>query len=469
MDVILPTANVAEALNHPLVVALLEESSDGALVIDATDRRILAMNATARTLLGYRADEPLGCQCKAMMNSPACTLSCPLTALLSGRGRARLPLYYRGRDGASMLHAETRMLLLRAPDGTPLAGVELFRDVREQRRLESALGERRGLHGIVGAAPCMQELYALVEQIAPYDLPVLLTGESGTGKERFADAIVHLSERAARPHIKVNCAALTPSLVESELFGHKRGAFTGANHDRAGMFEEAYGGTLFLDEVGELPLPVQAKLLRVLQEGELTRVGEDRPRRVDVRLIAATNRDLRVEIEAGRFREDLFYRIAGVTLSLPPLRARREDIPLLAAHILRGLAQDTRRHQRERPVGPLSEEAMARLLTHPFRGNVRELVNVLRLAWIRTPGGRSIEVEALGLDDAGAHEAWGREPTLPPLRTLAALEAEAVRAAMAAHGGNMAAAARSLGIDRSTLWRKWGQLAARREPGTPRD
>ncbi len=460
----LPSTDVQAALDHPLVAALLSSTTDGALVIDAHDRRILAMNPVARDALGYAENEPVGCQCKAMMNSPACSRSCPLTALMSGRGAPPQDLYYRGRDGREMLHARTRMLLLTDPNDVPLAGVELFADLREQRRLERTLAARQGLHGIVGGAPAMQALYGLVEQVAPYDVPVLIVGESGTGKERFADAVQHLSARVDGPFVKRNCAALSPTLAESELFGHRRGAFTGAVQDRRGAFEEADGGTLFLDEVGELPLELQAKLLRVLQEGEVTRVGEDRPRRVDVRVIAATNRDLPTAMADGDFREDLYYRLAGVTLRLPPLRDRLEDLPRLAEHLLGQLSRDDRRRSREkRPVG-ITDAALAELSRRPWRGNVRELVNVLRLAWIRTPGGEAIDVDALdGLGGMAApaprreESAGSRAGELPTL-SLAALEERAIRQAMASEDGNMSAAARALGIDRSTLWRKWKKL-----------
>jgi transcriptional regulator with PAS, ATPase and Fis domain len=436
---------------------LLDESSDGAVVIAADDRRILAMNPVARDVLGYSESEAIGCQCKKMLNSPACTISCPLTALLEGRKKDRaLQLYYRGADGSSMLHARTRMLLVRGPDGTPLAGIELFRDLRETRRLQRELGARKGLHGIVGSSPPMQALYGLVEQVAPYDLPVLITGESGTGKERFADAIQHLSERAAAPFIKLNCAALSPTLVESELFGHKRGAFTGASRDRSGVFEEADGGTLFLDEVGELALPIQAKLLRTLQEGEVTRVGEDRVLRVDVRVIAATNRDLPTEIAEGRFREDLYYRLAGVTLALPPLRERLEDVPALVDHLLGQLRGQERRRSKEKRVTGITPAAVRALSGQRWRGNVRELVNVLRLAWIRTPGGTAMGMDQLGLPSQE------RVPAVTPDLevSLAELEEQAIRAAMERHDGNMSAAARALGVDRSTLWRKWKRLQA---------
>jgi len=468
----LPSTDVQSALDHPLVAALLDSTTDGALVIDAHDRRILAMNPVARETLGYAADEPVGCQCKAMMNSPACSRSCPLTALMSGRGAPPQELYYRGKDGDAMLHARTRMLLLTGPDDVPLAGVELFADLREKRQLERRLGARRGLHGIVGGAPAMQALYGLVEQVAPYDVPVLIVGESGTGKERFADAVQHLSARVDGPFVKRNCAALSPTLAESELFGHRRGAFTGAVQDRRGAFEEADGGTLFLDEIGELPLELQAKLLRVLQEGEVTRVGEDRPRSIDVRVIAATNRDLPSAMAEGAFREDLYYRLAGVTLRLPPLRDRLEDLPLLVDHVLRQLARDDRRRSREKRPAGISDEALAELSRRSWRGNVRELVNVLRLAWIRTPGGAEIGVDALGgmgameaptgggaTGNAGGDAGAGVPgPADDEVLTLAALEERAIRGAMAHHDGNMSAAARALGIDRSTLWRKWKKL-----------
>jgi len=452
MDVTLPVADVEAALRHPLVEALLAHGSDGALVIDAGDRRILAMNDRARALLDYTPSEPAGCQCKRMMNSPACATACPLTVLLNGdRPGAELDLYYRGRDGDRVLHAHTRMLLLRGPDGTPLAGIELFRDLSEVRRLQKQLRERRSLHGIIGRSPAMQPLYDLVEQIAPYDLPVLITGESGVGKERFADALQHLSSRAAGPFVRINCAALTPTLVESELFGHRKGAFTGAVADRRGRFEEAHRGTLFLDEVGELAADVQAKLLRVLQEGEIQRLGEERTRSVDVRVLAATNRDLREEVAAGRFREDLYYRLVGVELAIPPLRERLDDLPLLVEHLLaRFDADEVQRGRAERAV-TLSEDGLAELAGRPWRGNVRELENVLRLAWIRTAGGATIGPLELGgappaRADGGA--------AVAPTGTLAEIEAAAIERALAAHGGNVSAAARSLGVDRTTLHRK---------------
>jgi two-component system response regulator HydG len=282
--------------------------------------------------------------------------------------------------------------------------------------------------------------------VAPYELPVLITGESGVGKERFADAIQTLSDRAQAPYVKVNCGALSPGLIESELFGHKKGAFTGATQDRKGRVEEATGGTLLLDEIGELPLSLQVKLLRTLQQGEVQRLGEDRPRQVDVRVIAATNRDIESDVANGHFREDLYYRLAGVRLHVPPLRERRLDIPLLAAHFLERFGEESARRGRPKRVGALLPEAEADLVAREWRGNVRELENVLRLAWIRVPPDASIDREAL----AGQ----GPPPREPTPVSLADAEDVAIRKAMERSGGNVAAAARLLGIDRTTLWRK---------------
>ena len=312
--------------------------------------------------------------------------------------------------------------------------------------MERALAERRGLHQVIGQSTAMQRLYDLVEQVAPHDLPVLITGESGVGKERFADAIQSLSDRSRGPYVKVNCGALSPGLLESELFGHKKGAFTGATQDRKGRVEEASGGTILLDEVGDLPQAAQVKLLRTLQQGEIQRVGEDRPRQVDVRVIAATNRDIEADVANGHFREDLYYRLAGLRLHVPPLRERRDDIPLLAAHFIERFTEEAARRGRPKLVGALTAEAAAELLGRSWRGNVRELENVLRLAWIRAAAGAPITPILL--------EGQGPAPKEAPPVSLADAEDVAIRKAMERSDGNVAAAARLLGIDRTTLWRK---------------
>ncbi len=254
----------------------------------------------------------------------------------------------------------------------------------ENRRLTEELGERDRLVDLVGSAPSMQRLFRRVEKLASTDATILLAGESGTGKELAARALHALSRRAEEPFVAVNCAAIPEGLLESEFFGVEKGAYTGADRSRAGNFEAAAGGSLFLDEVGELPVAIQPKLLRVLQEGRFTRVGGTRERASDARILAATNRDLATEVENGRFREDLYYRLNVVPLTMPPLRERREDVPTLVEHFA---ARAARRHGvRVEPFGGL---VMKRLLDHPWPGNVRELGNVVERLVLLAEDGRA--------------------------------------------------------------------------------
>lgn len=293
--------------------------------------------------------------------------------------------------------------------------------------------------GIITRNPDMLGLIALAERIADTPLSVIIEGESGTGKELFAQLIHRKSSRADHAFIAINCAALPENLLESELFGHARGAFTGAHKDRLGRFEMADTGTIFLDEIGELPLLVQSKLLRVLQSGEFERVGESITRRVDVRVIAATNRDLAAEIAKGAFREDLYYRLNGVKIKIPSLNDRKEDIPLLAQHFIEKYAAADR--------GPLhlSEEVLGVLLEHSWKGNVRELENVISRA-VFLARGEEISVQDL-LGDFRSYRSPG-----PPL-SLEAMEREHI-ARVLAESKSYEEAARKLDIDAATLWRK---------------
>ncbi len=256
---------------------------------------------------------------------------------------------------------------------------ERSRLLTENRDLREALNERTRIEGIVGESGHMQEVLSLVRRIAPSEATVLIRGESGTGKELIAQAIHHASPRASRPLIKLNCAALPETLLESELFGHEKGAFTGAYATRKGRFEVANGGSLFLDEIGDLPLHLQAKLLRVLQEKEFERVGSSRPIPVDVRILAATHRDLEKLIEEGQFREDLYYRLNVVTVVLPPLRERREDIPYLLNHLVKKFAE-----KNGKTIKGFTQEARDALLRYDYPGNVRELENLVERAIVIT-------------------------------------------------------------------------------------
>ncbi len=330
------------------------------------------------------------------------------------------------------------------------------RRLADAARLAAAPGEEDSFHALVGRSQAMRAVYRLLEKAAAVDATVLVLGETGTGKELAARAIHSLSARRERRFVPVNCGALPAELVESELFGHARGAFTGAAAAKPGLFHEAQGGTIFLDEVGELPLAAQVKLNRVLQEKEIRRVGETQASPVDVRAVAATHRDLRVEIAAGRFREDLFYRLNVFTLTLPPLRERAEDVPLLAAHFLEKHARAVRRELRG-----FTPEALALLAAHPWPGNVRELENVVERA-VAVAAGEVVDAADLPPDLAA-----GTTPAPPaPGAALAALPykdavagardrvtREYLVALLTEFGGNVTRAAERAGVERESLHR----------------
>ena len=308
----------------------------------------------------------------------------------------------------------------------------------ENRKLSDALGERERLVDLIGTAPAMQKLYRQIERLAPTDATVLLHGESGTGKELAARALHKLSRRADKPFVAVNCAAIPEGLVEAEFFGAERGAYTGANASRAGYFEQANGGTLFLDEIGELPLALQPKLLRALQEGRITRVGGRGEIALDVRVLAASNRELRREASEGRFREDLYYRLAVVTLTLPPLRERREDIPTLVEHFARRAAQ-----QHGLAATPFPKTVLRALMDRPWPGNVRELAHsVERLLLLGEDG----EPDAADLPDAA--RALDAAAFRLPAEGLDwdALERDLLQQALSAAQGNRTRAAKLLNL-----------------------
>jgi DNA-binding NtrC family response regulator len=307
---------------------------------------------------------------------------------------------------------------------------------------ENALLRKDGAPPLIAESPAMRPVLRLIERVGPSDANVLITGEHGTGKEVVARWLHAASPRAARPLVPVNAGGLSEGVFESEIFGHVKGAFTDARADRAGYFELADGGTLFLDEVGNLSPPQQAKLLRVLQTGELQRVGSSRSRQVDVRVLSATNANLGEAVAEGRFREDLLYRLNTVEIRLPPLRERREDIPVLAEHFLRRVAPSYRS-----PVKGFTPEAMRALLEHRWPGNVRELEHAIERAVLMAP-------EAwIGPGDLGLRRRDDAAPRLEDM-TLAEVERLLVRRALEQHGGNVSRAAQALGLSRGALYRR---------------
>ncbi|MFO0574767.1 MAG: sigma-54 dependent transcriptional regulator [Polyangia bacterium] len=325
------------------------------------------------------------------------------------------------------------------------------RRLLEENRATAARTGSRGRKGeIVGRSPAMLEVYKLVARVAASQSTVLVVGESGTGKELVARAIHSHSPRAQGAFVAVNCTALTESLLESELFGHQKGAFTGAVAQKRGLFEEAQGGTLFLDEIGDIHPKMQAQLLRVLQEGEIRRVGGSEPIRVDVRVVAATNRDLEEEVQKGRFREDLFFRINVVTIRLPPLRERRDDIPLLVEHFLGKYAR-----REGRPEVGVADEAMELLTRYGWPGNVRELENVVERALALSKSGVILPADLPAELRSGEQRPQPLSPhsLVDDRPTLAELEQRYINLILQQEGGNKKRAAEILGIDRRTLYR----------------
>ncbi len=309
---------------------------------------------------------------------------------------------------------------------------------KENQQLRSLLRSRQPKPLMIGRSAVMQEVFRLIERAGPSDMAILIQGESGTGKELVAQALHRCSRRADKPMVVINCAALPEALLESELFGHERGAFTGAISTKPGLFEVADGGTLFIDEIGELPGSLQAKLLRVLEDGSLRRIGSVKERRVDVRLLAATNRRLADEVRAGRFREDLYYRINVMSLELPPLRERREDIPLLVEHFLGGDWQ-------------IEPDALQSLIAYDWPGNVRQLINALERAKILADD-RVIRLRDLPREVSARLPLSDSVPAAS-VDNLAALERAKIIEVLERERGNKSRAARALGIDRRKLYR----------------
>ncbi|MCB9596078.1 MAG: sigma-54-dependent Fis family transcriptional regulator [Sandaracinaceae bacterium] len=335
---------------------------------------------------------------------------------------------------------------------------------REHRLLMERVEREYGFGALIGSGPAMRHVFDTIARVAETDLGVLVRGESGTGKELVAQAIHQRSSRRERPFVAVNCAAISRELVESELFGHEKGAFTGASAQRAGRFEAAHGGTIFLDEVGDMPLATQAKVLRVLQEQRFERVGGTRPLETDVRVIAATHRDLEAEVEAGNYREDLYYRLRVVEIRLPPLRERTEDLPALAERFLERIAERT-----GQPRSRLDEAATRALCAHAWPGNVRELEHAVQRAAVLTEGA-VIGVDALDLGRPRARTSWlpteGETFAETKRRLVTDFERAYFGAALTAHGGNISRAAETVGMARQSLQQKLRDLGLRDGEGS---
>ena len=424
---------------------ICDSISDGVFTVDE-EWRITTFNRAATEITGVPADEAIGQRCCDVFRSNICEEACALRETLrTGRPLINKMVY--------IVDAEDRRVpitvstgILRDSDGNAIGGVETFRDLSLVEELRKELQAKYSFVDIIGRSNAMHQLFNILPQIAESDSTVLIEGASGTGKELFAKAVHELSFRRDNPFVAVNCGALPDTLLESELFGYKAGAFTDARQDKPGRFSLANGGTILLDEIGDMSPALQVRLLRVLQEGIIEPLGAIEPIAVNVRVIAATNRNLAALVGDGGFREDLYYRVNVVRLVLPALSERREDIPLLIDHFVSKFNR-----LRGKDVAGVSEDVMATLMTHNFPGNVRELENIIEHAFVLCRGGL-IEMHHLPPPLRGPGET--STPTQWQGLSLADLEKIHIVDALRRHAGNRKAAARELGINPSTLYRK---------------
>jgi PAS domain S-box-containing protein len=423
---------------------ILDNLTEGIIAHDR-ERRILFFNRAAEAITGYSREDLLGKDCHQAFGGPFCGGRCSFQEGPPDQiHEPSYPINILTKEGEPR-RVEMNLTGMNDKTGSPVGVIAAFRDVTDLIGLKIRLGEVEGFAGIIGRDPKMLQIYQQIRDLSTNTYPVHITGQTGTGKELVAAAIHDESRRGGGPFVPVNCAALPEGLIESELFGHVKGAFTGAVRDKKGRFELAHGGTIFLDEVADLPKVVQAKLLRVLQEKRFEPVGAEKPITVDVRLISATNRDLKDEVAQGRFRDDLYYRINVVPLHLPPLRDRKTDIPLLLNHFLKAAEEE------EQETAGLSKEALALMMGYTWPGNVRELQSALRFALVKCKG-RIIEPDHLPME---LREWKGDRPLPGPRRKL---DAERVQAALTQSGGNRSKAARILGVGRATLYRFLAQF-----------
>ncbi len=428
------------------IETILDSINDGVFTVD-DGFTITSFNRAAETITGVSAADAVGKPCWEVFRADICEDDCALKrTIASSRAIVNRPVTILTASGRHV-PISVSTALLKDRKGEVIGGVETFRDLSLVMELRKEAERRYSFHDIISANDRMREIFALLPPVAESGSRVLLMGESGTGKELIARAIHELSPRAKGPMVSVNCGALPDTLLESELFGHVAGAFTDARRDRAGRIAAAEGGTLFLDEIGDVSPAMQVRLLRVLQEGTYEPLGSSRSLKSDVRVVAATNKDLWAEVQAGRFREDLYFRLNVVQIAIPPLRERVEDVPLLVDHFVTRLNR-----LRGRDVQGVSGEAMRLLSACDWPGNVRQLENAIEHAFILCREGLILpsHLPSFLLDENGEE----RERPANTGTELRDAEMAHIYAALERHGGNRSAAARELGIHKTTLWRK---------------
>jgi len=439
--------------------AILDSLIEGIVTLN-DEGTILGINRAACDMLEIARDEALRANCCELLGQKLCQHAASVReSIRRGTPVRDVQVEVQTNSGRQkVLSFQTN--LLRSTSEQARGLVVVFRDLTELVKLRADLTRRFRLENMVGKSKSMQEIFRLIEEVADSDATVLIQGESGTGKELVARAIHQLSPRREQPFVAVNCSAFAQGVLESELFGHVEGAFTGAQRSKRGRFEMASGGTIFLDEIGDIAPEIQVKLLRVLQERMIERVGDEAALRVDIRVISATHRPLAELVATGRFRQDLYYRLRVVPLELPPLRTRRDDLPLLAQHFVDRFRQET-----GRPIDAVHPDALTAMLDYPWPGNVRELENAIEYAFVKARGGligpEHLPPEILtppAVDTGATHAALPAPHRGPPAK----LEPDLLRETLTATNWNVAQAARRLGVSRTTLYKRLSELRLQR-------
>lgn len=429
--------------------AILESISDGVFTVDR-DWRVLSFNRAAELITGICREDAIGRRCSEVFRASMCATECALRHTMESGAAVVNKATFIINAAGKRVPISVSTALLRDEQGSVVGGAETFRDLSIIEELRTQVRGQFQVGNIVSRSTAMHRLLEIVPRIASSESTILLQGETGTGKELLARAIHELSGRRDGPFVAVNCGAIPDTLLESEIFGYKAGAFTGATKDKPGRFALARGGTLFLDEIGEVSQAFQVRLLRVLQEKQYEPLGATRTEDASVRVITATNRDLAAQVDSGTFRKDLYYRINVMTLVLPPLRKRREDIPLLIQHFVEGF--NAIQHKRVTGVSP---DVLGVLTAHDYPGNVRELQNIIEHAFVLIQEG---QIELSHLPDELVPNSAPRREGCKLTETMKAIEARTIREAIERNHGNRLAAARELGMHKSTLFRKVQQL-----------
>jgi PAS domain S-box-containing protein len=446
-------ANPVGRMDATVQSQLLDSVPDGVFTVDA-EWRVTSFNRAAEQITGIRRQDALGKPCCEVFRASICESSCALRQTLATHRPIANKVVYIVNAHGERIPISISTAALKDGRGRIVGGIESFRDLRLVIELRREAELQDSFSNIIGRSAPMRQLFEWLPPVAESDSTVLIEGASGTGKELVARALHELSPRRAKRFVAINCGALPDALLESELFGYKAGAFTDARKDKVGRFALAEGGTLFLDEIGDISPAMQTRLLRVLQERVYEPLGGVETVKCDVRLVAATNKSLQALVQAGKFRDDLYYRVHVVRLELPGLRDRREDVPLLIEHLV------TRFNRlKGRDVAGVSDAVLARLMEYDFPGNVRELENIIEHAFVLC---RSGLIEPRHLPPQLRGEDAGVPSGLPAGVTLAAMEKLLIRDALRRHRGNRAAAARELGIDSSTMFRKIKALGLNR-------